>query len=103
MGISLSDLQMVAKMAGWRTPSANEDAAGNPGTKMQVMLGSQAKLAVGVPSSGFPAATEKPGVLNPALARWLMGFPPEWCESAAMAMQSFPNSRQRSSSPFSKQ
>jgi hypothetical protein len=30
----------------WLTPSANEDAAGNPGAKMQAMLGSQAKLAV---------------------------------------------------------
>jgi hypothetical protein len=32
---------------GWLTPSANEDAAGNPGTKMQAMLGSQCKLVVG--------------------------------------------------------
>lgn len=31
-------------LAGWLTPSANEDAAGNWGTKMQKMLGSQVKL-----------------------------------------------------------
>jgi hypothetical protein len=29
----------------WLTPSASEDAAGNPGARMRAMLGSQAKLA----------------------------------------------------------
>lgn len=38
----------AARMAGWLTPTANEDAAGNPGKKMQPMLGSQVKL------SGWP-------------------------------------------------
>jgi hypothetical protein len=32
-------------LASWKTPTANEDAAGNPGSKMQQMLGHQAKLA----------------------------------------------------------
>jgi len=32
-------------LCGWLTPSANDDAAGNPGAKMQAMLGSQVKLA----------------------------------------------------------
>lgn len=35
----------AAQLAGWLTPSASEDAAGNPGAKMQPMLGSQSKLA----------------------------------------------------------
>jgi hypothetical protein len=41
--------------SGWLTPSANEDAAGNPGAKMQPMLGSQAKLA------GWPTPTSNNG------------------------------------------
>lgn len=32
------------QLVGWLTPSANEDAAGNHGTKMQEMLGSQVRL-----------------------------------------------------------
>jgi hypothetical protein len=43
-------------LAGWLTPSANEDAAGNWGAKMQPMLGSQAKLAGWpTPMAGTPA------------------------------------------------
>jgi len=34
--------------------------------------------------------------LNPHFSRWLMGFPPEWCDCAVTAMQSFPKSRRRS-------
>jgi hypothetical protein len=49
-------LAQAATLSGWLTPSANEDAAGNPGAKMQPMLGSQVKLA-GWPSpmAGTPA------------------------------------------------
>lgn len=42
----------------------------------------------GVTGCGFPAPTEKRGALNPALARWLMGYPPGWCDCAVTATQS---------------
>ena len=35
--------------------------------------------------------------LNPHFSRWLMGFPPEWCDCAATATQSFRPLRRRSS------
>lgn len=74
-------LSADAALAGWLTPSANEDAAGNWGAKMQAMLGSQAKLA------GWPTTTTtrdwkdggNPDVnvpLNALLGRtvWLAGW-----------------------------
>lgn len=100
-----SDLCTLANAAGWLTPSANEDAAGLPGSKMQVMLGSQVKLAdldgrdSGTPSNGSPAATGKPGQLNPAFTRWLQGYPPVWDDCAATATRLCPKSRRRSSKP----
>ena len=49
-------LTAASSLAGWLTPSANEDAAGNPGAKMQAMLGSQVKLAGWpTPMAGTPA------------------------------------------------
>jgi len=34
-----------SERSGWLTPTANDDASGNPGAKMQMMLPAQAKLA----------------------------------------------------------
>jgi hypothetical protein len=48
----------------WPTPSANEDAAGQPGTKMQKMLGNHPEVR-----------GEGIGTLNPTWVEWLMGFP----------------------------
>ena len=53
-------------MAGWLTPSANEDAAGNLGAAMQPMLGSQAKLA-GYPTPRARDGTDSPGMATESL------------------------------------
>jgi DNA (cytosine-5)-methyltransferase 1 len=52
-----------------------------------------AQLTSGQTAIGSPAATEKPGQLNPAHSRWLMGLPPEWDACAPTATPSSRKSR----------
>jgi len=98
--VSLNDQVKVAASAvpfpPWLTPSANEDAAGNPGAKMQPMLGSQAKLATsGQTQSPSPAATTASGVLNPAFSRWLQSFLVVWDTAAILAYRRMQTTRRK--------
>lgn len=74
-------------MAGWATPTAGDaKSAGSRNTSQSnahagYSLTDQARGDLGTGRSGSPASTEKPGVLNPELCRWLMGFPAGWLRS----------------------
>ena len=64
-GVKLKDaVNHMEQSKMWPTPSANEDAAGQPGTKMQKMLGNHPEVR-----------GEGIGTLNPTWVEWLMGFP----------------------------
>jgi len=53
----------------WPTPTANEDAAGRPGGKMQKMLGNHPDVR----GTGG-------GTLNPNWVEWLMAYPSGWTD-----------------------
>jgi hypothetical protein len=104
-------LNEVAYLAGWATCSANQyegdpKATAKRRAKMRERHGNngfglttanQAQLAVsGTPPTGSPAPTGKRGQLNPALSRWLMGFPPEWDACAVTATPVSRRSRRNS-------
>ena len=61
------------------TPTANEDAAGLPGSKMQKMLGNH------------PEVRQDPngGTLNPTWVEWLMGWPLGWTDLKPLEMDKY--------------
>lgn len=89
--IRLDQLPRVAGLASWPTTKRDdgvksirsEAGALNEFERKGVNdLTVAAVMASGLTSSGSPAGTEKPGQLNPAFSRWLMGLPSDWDRTA---------------------
>ena len=91
------DLQDQVLLAAWATP-ATRDFKSNEGSQefhaarqeqaRGKPLSEQTHSLLGPTLNGSSAATEKPGQLNPAFSRWLMGYPTEWDDCAPMATRS---------------
>lgn len=102
-----ADLAAMACLASWVTPSARDwkDSPGmattgtNPDGSTRSRMDQLPRQASGVIPTGFPVSTGKPGQLNPAHSRWLMGYPREWCDYAPTETPSSRQRAQRSSEP----
>lgn len=91
-------LPVAAKLTSWPTPVARDalyTAAHVKGDRMDSLI--RCAVGSGRAATGSPAATEKPGQLNPEHSRWLMGFPAGWSCSRATATRSSRRSRRSSS------
>ena len=118
MGVSVSDLQMQAVLAGWNTPTApvntNGHQAGNNRFVSSVTepfknqtIAIRGKLTnAGWLSIGFSVEilpeNQAGGPLNPAHSRWLMGLPIEWENCAPLATGSTRKQRQISAKSSAK-
>ncbi|MEM1346117.1 MAG: hypothetical protein AAGI34_16260, partial [Pseudomonadota bacterium] len=107
-----NDLNDFAMLAGWAAPTAADGNRGSlpprphdtgvPLSQMAALASSGTTAeparftASGEMLTGSSAGMDDGGQLDPAHSRWLMGYPPAWCDCAVSAMQSFPRSRRRS-------
>ena len=112
---AITSLQVMAKtITGWSSPTVGDAASARNSTanrKSVPPTGVHAGNTLtdladisGLTSNSSTAETGKPAAyqLNPHFSRWLMGFPPEWCDCAVTAMQSFLSVRKPSSKRSSK-
>lgn len=86
---------LARQLAGWSIPQVADAIKATPRSHQDSIV----KQIFGETGPQSYAEIEKRAVLNPALSRWLMGYPPEWCASMVTAMQSFPRSQRSSSMP----
>lgn len=105
-GSNARPLNEVAALAPTTTTqdAASSGAAGYStasGRHSGMTLTDAARMASGTTANGSPAGTVGRGQLNPALARWLMGYPTAWDCCGATATPSSRRSARRSPAPSS--
>lgn len=72
-------MNKTVELAAWSSPKANEKIQSPKAhAKGYYSVADQALLASGPNSTSSTAQTERRGVLNPALSRWLQAFPASW-------------------------
>jgi hypothetical protein len=84
-------LTSQARLSGWATPTQRDHKDGAStleNTPINALLGRQVSLST--------AETARPaGSLNPALSRWLQGYPVAWCQAAIRAYRTMRTTRRR--------
>jgi hypothetical protein len=85
----------TASARDWKDTSGMSETGTNPDGSTRSRLDQLPRVA-GLTAIGSPAATARPGQLNPAHSRWLMGLPPEWDACAPTVMPSSRKSRKPS-------
>ena len=84
-----TNLEDQAILAGYATPRAEERCQRNSRDNYEAL----SKQVSGAITTSSPSETGKRGVLNPALSRWLLGYPEAWCLAAIRASRKLTRAR----------
>lgn len=97
VNMGLASQVHIGLLASWPTPQAGTPAQNGNNPAGNTDFSRRVVEVLGPISTGSPAATAKPGQLNPVFSLWLMGYPAEWASCGARAIPSSRKSPQSSS------
>ena len=89
-----SNLKDQIPLAGFATPRATKNTPAQR-EDFTPNLAMNALSMIGLTPTGYTAEMKSTGQLNPALSRWLMGFPEEWDIAAIQASRLMPTTRKK--------